>query len=68
MNRFLMLTAVVAACLMSGCGLMRDTIFEAMSDAYTGGGYSHEDRQRHYDREIERYRGGPQHYDPVLDR
>lgn len=48
--------------------MMRDMIFKAASDSYTGGGYSQDDRERHYNREISRWEGRPQHYDPITDR
>ena len=69
MHRILLLMVVLSSTTCScGCSMMRDLMFNALGDSYTAGGYTHEDRQRHYNREISRWEGGPQHYDPVTDR
>lgn len=68
MKRLIRLSLLCVIIVCCGCGIVRDMIFEAASDSYTGGGYSHDDRERHYNREISRWEGGPQHYDPITDR
>lgn len=69
MRRFVLLSIILGAtCLCCGCGMVRDMMFDAFSDSYTGGGYTREDRQRDYHREISRWEGGPRYYDPVCDR
>jgi len=52
MRKLIMLASVVLLPAMAGCALS-DLVFAALQDNYSGGGYTQQDKQRHYEGQIE---------------
>jgi major membrane immunogen (membrane-anchored lipoprotein) len=57
MRRILAILVICALPLLSGCAL-NDLIFGLFSDHYSEGGYTQQDKQNHYDAQIQAAQGG----------
>jgi major membrane immunogen (membrane-anchored lipoprotein) len=57
MRRMLIIAVLCALPLLTGCAL-NDFIFGLFSDSYSAGGDSYQEKQNHYDSQIEAARAG----------
>ena len=52
MRKAIFVAELIALAILPGCKVS-DIIFAALSDSYSGGGYTQADKQSHYERQID---------------